>query len=122
MENETGKFTNFGDLAEEYSNFKRAKAVIVPVPYEGTTTYRKGTLFGPRAIIEASVHMETFDDELNQVKYEAAQAFKDAYMIFFLAGSFCLAILGTITTILPGTKKPHVKKKASTKKKTRKKK
>ena len=71
MENETGKSANFGDLAEEHSNFKRAKTVIVPVPYEGTTTYRKGTLFGPRAIIEASAHVETFDDELNQETYKA---------------------------------------------------
>jgi len=61
--------------------------------------------------------------ETNQVKYETAQAFKDAYMIFFLAGSLVLAILGTITGILPGTKKkPHAKKKASAKKKARKKK
>jgi ABC-type Fe3+ transport system permease subunit len=61
--------------------------------------------------------------ETNQVKYEAARAFKDAYMIFFLAGSLFLAILGTISGILPGTKKkPCAKKKASTKKKARKKK
>ena len=60
--------------------------------------------------------------ETNQVKYEAARAFKDAYIIFFLAGSFCLAMLGTITGILPGTRKtPRAKKKASTKKKVRKK-
>jgi len=61
--------------------------------------------------------------ETNQVKYEAAQAFKDAYMIFFLAGSLILAILGTATGILPGTKKkPRAKKKTGTKKKARKKK
>lgn len=61
--------------------------------------------------------------ETNQVKYEAARAFKDAYMIFFLAGSFFLAMLGTITGILPGTKKkPRAKKKTGTKKKSHKKK
>ena len=60
--------------------------------------------------------------ETNQIKYEAARAFKDAYMIFFLAGSLFLAILGTVTGILPGTKKPHAKKKASKKRKARKKK
>lgn len=60
--------------------------------------------------------------ETNQVKYEAAQAFKDAYMVFFLAGSLILAIFGTVIGILPGTKKPHSKKKASAKKKGRKKK
>jgi len=60
--------------------------------------------------------------EANQVKYEAAQAFKDAYMLFFLAGSLILAILGTITGILPGTKrKPRAKKKTRSKKKAGKK-
>ena len=61
--------------------------------------------------------------ETNQVKYEAAQAFKDAYMLFFLAGSLILAILGSATGILPGTrKKRRAKKKTSAKKKASKKK
>jgi hypothetical protein len=60
--------------------------------------------------------------ETNQVKYEAARAFKDAYMIFFLAGSLILTIPGTVTGILPGTKKKsRAKKKASVKKKGHKK-
>jgi hypothetical protein len=60
--------------------------------------------------------------ETNQVKYEAAQMFRDTYMIFFIIGSLILAILGTATGILPGTKKnPRAKKKASTKKKGHKK-
>ncbi len=61
---------NFANLSEEYSNFKRAKAVIVPVSYESTTTYKKGTVFGPAAIIDASTHLELFDDELNQETYK----------------------------------------------------
>ena len=58
--------------------------------------------------------------EANQVKYEAAQMFRNTYMIFFIIGSLILAILGTIIGILPGTKKPQ--KKSSAKKKARKKK
>ena len=58
--------------------------------------------------------------ETNQIKYEAAQTFRNTYMIFFIIGSLILAILGTVTSILPGTKtKPQ--KKSSTKKKGRKK-
>jgi UPF0716 family protein affecting phage T7 exclusion len=49
-------------------------------------------------------------------------AYQEAYIIYFVIGSLIIAILGTITNILPGTKKPHAKKKASTKKKARKKK
>ena len=60
--------------------------------------------------------------ETNQTKYEAAQMFRNTYLIFFIIGSLILAILGTVTDILPGTKKPHAKKKASKKRKARKKK
>ena len=56
----------FGGLEEEYSSFKKAKAVIVQVPYDRTTTYIHGTKKGPAAIIDASRYMERFDDELNQ--------------------------------------------------------
>jgi hypothetical protein len=59
--------------------------------------------------------------ETNQAIYEAAMAFRHAYMLFFLIGSFLLAIIGTVSGILPGTKrKPRVKKKSSAKKKKRK--
>jgi NADH:ubiquinone oxidoreductase subunit 6 (subunit J) len=58
--------------------------------------------------------------ETNQTKYEAAQTFRNTYMIFFIIGSLILAILGTVTSILPGTKtKPQ--KKSSIKKKGHKK-
>ena len=61
--------------------------------------------------------------EPNQIKYEAAQTFRNTYMVFFIVGSLILAILGTATGMLPGTKKkPRAKKKASKKKKARKKK
>jgi cytochrome c biogenesis protein CcdA len=58
-----------------------------------------------------------------QTKYEAAQAFRNTYMIFFAIGALILAIIGTVAGILPGTKtKPRAKKKSSTEKKARKKK
>ncbi|MDH3593063.1 MAG: arginase family protein, partial [Planctomycetota bacterium] len=37
--------------------------VLVPVPYEQTTTYRKGTANGPRALLDASWQIETYDAE-----------------------------------------------------------
>jgi ABC-type Fe3+ transport system permease subunit len=81
--------------------------IIFMVSYVGTGVVLLLVILGP---------------ETNQVKYEAARAFKDAYMLFFLAGSLILAIFGTVTGILPGTKKkPRAKKKTSTKKKGRKK-
>jgi len=55
---------NFGALEDNLSNCDSARVVILPVPYEGTTTWGRGTTEGPRAIIEASQNMELFDEEL----------------------------------------------------------
>ena len=57
---------NFGALDDEYSGFDRARFVVVPVPYDSTTTWRGGTREGPQAILDASMNMELFDRELNR--------------------------------------------------------
>ncbi len=41
-----------------------AKAVILPIPMEKSTSYRKGTAGGPAAILEASTQVEFFDAEV----------------------------------------------------------
>lgn len=55
---------NFGALPEEKSSYEKSKAVILPVPYDGTATYMPGARFGPRAIINASKFLDFYDDEL----------------------------------------------------------
>ncbi|CAN5141311.1 agmatinase [soil metagenome] len=56
--------TNYFGLAEEFSNKDNSKVVIVPVPYEATVSYGKGTSKGPAAVLHASQQVELFDDEL----------------------------------------------------------
>lgn len=41
-----------------------SKVSILPIPYEATTSYGKGTAKGPEAIIKASAQVEYFDEEL----------------------------------------------------------
>jgi agmatinase len=43
---------------------EEARAVLIPVAYDLTTTYGTGARNGPRALLEASTHMELFDEEL----------------------------------------------------------
>ncbi len=43
---------------------ERSRCVVLPVPYEETTSYRKGTRRGPEAIVRASGEMEDYDTEL----------------------------------------------------------
>src|SRR5690606_34196957 len=65
---------NFLGLDEAASAFDRARAVILPVPYEATTSYGGGTAGGPRAIIEASRYIELYDQELDAEPYEVGIA------------------------------------------------
>lgn len=61
---------NFGYLTDEYSNPDNAAIVIVPVPYDGTSTWMKGSDKGPEAIIEASANMEFYDIETDSEVYK----------------------------------------------------
>lgn len=49
----------------KYRPVKEAEVVILPVPYEATTTYGSGTREAPEAILAASRHLEDWDEELN---------------------------------------------------------
>jgi agmatinase len=60
----------FGGLLPEESAFERARVVILPIPYEQTTTYGTGTKEGPHALIAASRHMELYDEELDYEVYQ----------------------------------------------------
>lgn len=40
------------------------KVLIIPAPYEYTTSYVRGAKHGPQAILNASAHLNSFDDEL----------------------------------------------------------
>jgi agmatinase len=62
--------TSFGALPPEYSRADTAKVVIVPVPYDGTSTYVKGADKGPEAIIRASGNMELYDIETDSQVYQ----------------------------------------------------
>jgi agmatinase len=62
---------NFGGLPPELSDLDASRFVVLPLPYEATTSYGKGTKFGPRAIIEASRNMELYDEEVGFEPCEA---------------------------------------------------
>ena len=53
----------YGDFEEQYTDYETAEIAILPVPYDGTSTWLKGADKGPRAILEASPNMEFYDIE-----------------------------------------------------------
>ena len=48
---------------------QRARVVILPAPYDGTTSYFPGTRFGPRRLLEASPYLEFYDEETQKEIY-----------------------------------------------------
>ena len=50
---------------EAAATYKDARVIILPIPFEATTTYRRGCENGPDAILEASHQVEYYDEELD---------------------------------------------------------
>ena len=56
------QYLNFGGLSE-HCDYNSSRFIILPIPYDHTTSYMPGARRGPLAILEASTHMELFDEE-----------------------------------------------------------
>jgi agmatinase len=54
----------FGGAMPTMRSFDDSRVVILPVPVDRTTSYVSGTRNGPREILEASSHMELWDEEV----------------------------------------------------------
>jgi len=61
---------NYGGIGAEYDNESTAQIVVLPVPYDGTSTWIKGADNGPKAILDASANMELYDIETNTEVYK----------------------------------------------------
>jgi agmatinase len=54
----------FGGALPTRASFEDASVVILPVPVDRTTSYVGGTRNGPHEILQASTHMELWDEEM----------------------------------------------------------
>ncbi len=54
---------NYAGIPNEFAQQETAKIVLIPVPYDGTSTWGKGADKGPDAFLEASENMELYDIE-----------------------------------------------------------
>lgn len=55
------------DFKSEIDAYKKSKVIIFGVPYDGTVSYQSGAKKGPNAILDASVNIEPYDDELGNI-------------------------------------------------------
>lgn len=60
----------YAGIPEEYAKLEHAKIVLIPVPYDGTSTWQKGADNGPKAFLEASENMELYDIETDSEVYK----------------------------------------------------
>lgn len=60
----------FGDFTEEQMRYDSAAIAILPVPYDGTSTWIKGADRGPEALLDASYNLEFYDIETRTEVYK----------------------------------------------------
>lgn len=72
--------TNFGLLEEDDCRYEASRVAVLPVPFERTTTYGKGTSSGPAAIVRASQAMELWDEELKSEPFRQGIATLPPYL------------------------------------------
>ena len=61
---------NYAGIPDEFAQLEKAKVVLIPVPYDGTSTWGKGADKGPQAFLEASENMEWYDIETDTEVYQ----------------------------------------------------
>ncbi|MGS0525465.1 agmatinase [Zobellia nedashkovskayae] len=61
---------NYAGIPDKFAQLETAKVILIPVPYDGTSTWGKGADKGPQAFLEASENMELYDIETNTEVYE----------------------------------------------------
>jgi len=53
----------FLEIPQTVADDPGAPYAVLPIPYERTVTFGKGTALGPAAILDASQQLEDFDEE-----------------------------------------------------------
>lgn len=63
-------FKTYAGIPEQYAKLDRSEIVLIPVPYDGTSSWQKGADKGFEAFLEASENMELYDIETNSEVYK----------------------------------------------------
>ncbi|MEE3999615.1 agmatinase [Tenacibaculum sp. FZY0031] len=72
------KKRNYAGIPDQYARLENAKVVLIPVPYDGTSTWQKGADKGPEAFLDASENMELYDIETDSEVYKEGIYLADA--------------------------------------------
>ncbi|WP_213520754.1 agmatinase [Nonlabens sp.] len=70
--------SNYAGIPDENAGLDSASIVLIPVPYDGTSTWQKGADKGPQAFLDASANMELYDIETDTEVYHHGIFLADA--------------------------------------------
>lgn len=96
----------YGDFEDKYTNYETAEIAILPVPYDGTSTWIKGADKGPDAILEASFNMEFYDIETDSEVFKQGIATLEAVTEDSSPEAMCAEVEQRIDAILKDKKFP----------------
>ena len=54
-------WNTFLDTDQTETTSSDSRVIVMPVPYDSTTSYKTGARYGPSAIIQASRHLEDYE-------------------------------------------------------------
>ncbi len=60
---------SYAGIPKEFASLEKAKVVLIPIAYDGTSTWQKGADKGPEAFLNASENMELYDIETDTEVY-----------------------------------------------------
>jgi len=98
---------NFGGNEVLY-DYSASKIIIVPVPYDETSTWTKGSDKGPEAILKASVNLEFYDVETSSEAHLAGIHTIDPVRIEKTPESLVDTVYTTIISLLKDRKFPVI--------------
>ena len=61
---------NYAGIPDEYSSIENSRIALIPMSYDGTSTWQRGADIGPQAFLEASENMELYDIETDSEVYK----------------------------------------------------
>ncbi len=86
----------YAGIPKEYGSAEKAKVVLLPVPYDGTSTWGKGADKGPEAFLDASENMELYDIETDSEVYKVGIYLSEPILDFETPDAMVSAVHKTV--------------------------
>src|SRR6056300_288304 len=90
----------YAGIPQNLGTLENAKIVLIPVPYDGTSTWKKGADKGPEAFLKASENMELYDIETETEVYKEGIHLTDTLEDLDTPEAMVTAVEDTVTKYL----------------------